>query len=86
MEPKVYYCVHNSPSLLPILSQINAVHTTPFHLSEIHDNIIHPSIIIIIVIIIIIIVIVLIWVLQITASFYARQSKVPCKRCYIWLH
>jgi hypothetical protein len=29
MEPKVYYGVHNSPPLVPILSQMHLVHTLP---------------------------------------------------------
>jgi hypothetical protein len=42
MEPKGLYRVHINPPLIPILSQINSIHTIPSYLSKIHFNIVHP--------------------------------------------
>jgi hypothetical protein len=42
-NPKVHNRVHNSPSLVPILSQINSAHTFPPYFPKIHSNIILPT-------------------------------------------
>jgi hypothetical protein len=41
-NPKVHYNIQNSPLLIPILSQIKPVHTTPSDLSKIQFIIILP--------------------------------------------
>jgi hypothetical protein len=42
-NPKVHCCVHKSPSPVPVLSQMNRVHTLTSNIWDIHSNNIFPS-------------------------------------------
>jgi hypothetical protein len=42
-NPKVRHCIHNSPPMILILSQVNPLHTPPTNLPKVHFDPILPS-------------------------------------------
>ena len=42
-NPKVHCCIHKCPPLVPVLSQLDSVHTRTSNFLKVHLNIIFPS-------------------------------------------